>query len=90
MKPLSIVASIITLFAVTASAAPRPVPHTLDRLTRPDLADGSKKTSKVSSRLRAEGRVGPTTGPLVPAKLPRSPEGKLQVYVDCSPLGVEQ
>jgi len=90
MKPLSIVASMITLFAVSASAAPRPVPHTLDRLTRPDLADGSQKTSKVSSRLRAEGRVGPTTGPLVPAKLPRSPDGKLQVYVDCSPLGVEQ
>lgn len=90
MKPLSIVASIIALFAVSASAAPRPVPHTLDRLTRPDLADGSQKTSKVSSRLRAEGRVGPTTGPLVPAKLPRSPDGKLQVYVDCSPLGVEQ
>jgi subtilisin family serine protease len=96
MKRLSTVASLVALFAVTASAAPpqvpRPAPHTLDRLTRPALADGSKKPDrKVSSRLRAaEGWLGPLAGPLVPAAPPRSPEGKLEVYVDCSPLGAEQ
>ena len=45
----------------------------------------------MSSRLRAAERwVGPLAGALVPADPPRSPEGKLQVYVDCSPLGAEQ
>ena len=34
--------------------------------------------------------MGPLAGALVPADPPRSPEGKLQVYVDCSPLGAEQ
>jgi hypothetical protein len=47
--------------------------------------------NKVSSWLRAaQRRVGPSAGPLVPADPPRSPEGKLLVYVDCDPLGVEQ
>src|SRR5262245_12680831 len=90
MKTLTAVASIVALFAVSASATP--VPHTQDRLTRPDLADESQKAdTKVNSRLHAkEGWMGPTTGPLVAADPPHSPEGKLQVYVDCSPLGVEQ
>jgi subtilisin family serine protease len=90
LKPLITVVSIIAILAVSASAAP--VPRTHDRLTRPDLGDRSQKAgTKVSSRLRAkEGWVGPPTGPLVAADPPRSPEGKLQVYVDCSPLGVEQ
>ena len=90
MKPLSTVVSIIALVAASASAAP--VPHRHDRLTRPDAGAVSQKADrKVSSRLRAsEGWVGPSTGPLVAADPPRSPEGKLQVYVDCSPLGVEQ
>ena len=58
----------------------------------PRPRDGSNKVDrKVSSRLRAaEGRVGPLAGALVPADPPRSPDGKLQVYVDCSPLGAEQ
>jgi subtilisin family serine protease len=96
MKRLSTVVSIIALCAVSASAAPplvpRPAPRTLDRLTRPDLGvESHKGDRKVSSRLRAAaGWVGPLAGPLVPADLPRSPEGKLQVYVDCSPLGAEQ
>jgi len=97
MKRLSIAASLIALCAVNASATPSPAlgpaPHTLDRLTRPALPNGSTKAnSKVSSRLRAaeEGRVGPLTSALVPADPPRSPEGELQVYVDCSPLGAEQ
>jgi subtilisin family serine protease len=96
MQRLSTVASLIALCAVSASAAlplvPRPAPRTLDRLTRPDFAVGSTKADrKVSSRLRAaEGWMGPLAGPLVPADPPRSPDGKLQVYVDCSPLGAEQ
>ena len=54
MIRLSTVASLIALRAVSASAAPplvpRPAPRTLDRLTRPDLADGSKQNDrKVSS-----------------------------------------
>ena len=45
----------------------------------------------MSSRLRAaEGWAGPLAGALVPADPPRSPEGELQVYVDCAPLGAEQ
>ena len=52
MKPLSTVASIIALVAASASAAP--VPHTHDRLTRPDAGAGSQKADrKVSSWLRA-------------------------------------
>ena len=96
MKRLSIVASVIALCAVNASAAlplaQGPAPHTLDRLTRPALPNGSTKANpKVSGRLRAaEGRMGPLTSALVPADPPRSPEGRLQVYVDCSPLGAEQ
>src|SRR5262249_56037432 len=47
--------------------------------------------TKVSTRRRAAGRrLGPLAGPLVPAAPPRSPEGELQVYVDCAPLGAEQ
>jgi subtilisin family serine protease len=96
MKRLSTVASIVALCAVGASAAPtlvpRPAPRTLDRLTRADLADGSKKADgKVKSRLRAaEGWMGPVAGPFVPADPPRSPDGKLEVYMDCSPLGAAQ
>jgi subtilisin family serine protease len=96
MKRLSTVASLVALCAATASAAPplvpRPAPHTLDRLNRPALAAGSKEgEAKVSSRLRVvEGWLGPLAGPLVPASPPRSAEGKLDVYVDCSQLGAEQ
>src|SRR5262245_21815315 len=93
MKSLSPVTSIlVTLFAISASAAPQAAPHTLDRLGRPHLAQGNGKSHwKVSSWLRAAQRkFGPSAGPLVPADPPRSPEGKLLVYVDCDPLGVEQ
>src|SRR5262249_41325103 len=96
MSRLSIAASIIALCAASASAVPglvpRPAPRTVDRLPRLAVADGSKKTDlKVSSRLRAaESRLGPLAGPPVPAAPPRSPEGELQVYVDCAPLGAEQ
>jgi subtilisin family serine protease len=90
MRPLPTITAIVALLAASASAAPQQATHTHDRLTRPDLGAVSQKVdSKVSSRLRAaEGWVG--TGPLVPADPPRSPDGKLQVYVDCSPLGPEQ
>src|SRR5215468_5598285 len=90
---LSFVASILAaIFAVSASAAPQSAPHTLDRLTRPHLARGSKAAhNEVSSWLRAaQRRLGPSAGPLVPADPPRSPEGELMVYVDCNPLGVKQ
>ncbi len=96
MKGLSTVAAIITLCAVSAAAAsplaPRPAPRTLDRLTRAGLPDASKNTDrKVSSRLRAaEGWAGPLAAGLVPADPPRSPDGRLQVYLDCSPLGAAQ
>jgi len=92
MKALSTLASIIALLAVSASAAPQSAPQTIDRLTRPRLEHGSEKAhGKVSRRLRgAEGRGGPLAGPLVPADPPLSPDGKLLVYVDCSPLGPEQ
>jgi subtilisin family serine protease len=96
MIRLSTVASIIALCAVSASAASplvsQAAPRTLDRLARSDLAGGSKKADgKVKSRLRAsEGWMGPLAGPFVPAAPPRSAEGKLEVYVDCSPLGAEQ
>ncbi len=95
MKGLSTVASIVTFCAVAASAAtppPRPAPRTLDRLTRADLAEGRKLADrKVSSRLRAaEGWAGPLAGGLVPAPPPRSPDGRLHVYVDCAPLGAAQ
>ncbi len=90
MRPFLTMTTIVALLAASASAAPQHAPHTHDRLTRQDLATASQKVdSKVSSRLRAtEGSVG--TGPLVPADPPRSPDGQLQVYVDCSPLGAEQ
>ena len=91
MNSLSSVASILAaFFAISASAAPQSAPHTLDRLTRPHLARGSKTAdNKVSSWLRAaQRRLGPSAGPLVLADPPRSPEGQLLVYVDCNPLGV--
>src|SRR5262245_10237157 len=71
---------------------PRPAPRTVDRLPHAAVRDGSKKTDlKLGSRLRAaESRLGPLAGPLIPADPPRSPEGELQVYVDCAPLGAEQ
>jgi hypothetical protein len=93
MNSLSSVASVLAaVFAVGASAAPLSAPHTLDRLTRPHLASGSKTShDKVSSWLwAAQRRLGPNAGPLVPADPPRSPDGKLLVYVDCDPLGGEQ
>src|SRR5262245_62531206 len=93
MKSLSPVTSIlVTLFAIGASAAPQSAPHRLDRLSGPPLARGSGKSrSKLSSWLRTPQRqLGPSSGPLVPADPPRSPEGKLLVYVDCDPLGAEQ
>jgi subtilisin family serine protease len=93
MNSLCSVASIVAAFlAISASAAPQSAPHTLDHLTPPQLARGSKTAdTKVSSWLRAaQRRLGPSAGPLVPADPPRSPDGKLQVYVDCDPLGVEQ
>jgi subtilisin family serine protease len=93
MNFLSSVASILAaFFAISASAAPQAGPHTLDRLTRPHLAQGSKAAhNKVSSWLRAAKRgLGASAGPLVPAEPPRSPEGELLVYVDCDPLGAEQ
>lgn len=90
MNALSTVASIIALVAASASAGP--VPHTHDRLTRPNAGAVIQKADrKVSSWLRAaEGAGRPLAGPLVPAGPPRSPDGKLQVYVDCAPLGAEQ
>jgi len=89
---LSVASILAALFAISASAAPQSGPHTLDRLTRPHLARGSKAPhNKVSSWLRAAQRgLGPFAGPLVPADPPRSPEGELLVYVDCDPLGAEQ
>src|SRR5262245_5160884 len=93
MSSRSSVASILAaFFAISASAAPQSASHTLDRLTRPHLARGSKAApNKVSSWLRAAQRgLGPSAGPLVPADPPRSPEGELLVYVDCDPLGAEQ
>jgi subtilisin family serine protease len=93
MKSLSSLASILAaFFAISASAAPQSAPHTLDRLTPPHLARGSKAAhNKVASWLRAaQRRLGPAAGPLIPADPPRSREGKLLVYVDCDPLGVEQ
>src|SRR5262245_2932747 len=96
MRHVSTAASIIALCAVSALAAPpmalRPVPRTLDRLTLPDVAQRAKNPDqKVSSRLRAaQDRLGPLAGPLVPADPPRAPDGKLQVYVDCSPFGSQQ
>jgi subtilisin family serine protease len=93
MNSLSSVASILAVFfAVGTSAAPLSTPHTLDHLTRPQLDRESKTAhSKVSSWLwAAQRKLGPDAGPLVPAQPPRSPEGKLLVYVDCDPLGVEQ
>ena len=90
MKALWTATSLIVLFVASASAAP--APRTLDRLARPQLAQASKSAdSKVSSWLRAvRGALGPSAGPLVPASPPRSPDGKLLVYVDCAPLGAEQ
>lgn len=95
MKHPSAIVSLIALCALSAAAAPPVVveraPHTPDRLSRPALPDGAAKHDKVSSRLRpARERVGRPAGPLVPADPPRSPEGGLRVYVDCSPLGPEQ
>jgi subtilisin family serine protease len=91
-SPSAVVSILAALLAISASAAPLSAPHTIDRLTGPHLAQGSKKAQrKVSSwLLAARRRVGPSTGPLVPADPPRSPEGELLVYVDCAPLGVEQ
>ena len=47
MHRLSTIVLIVTLWAVSASAAPplapRPAPHTLDRLTRADLLEGRKE-----------------------------------------------
>src|SRR5262245_64685083 len=96
MKYVSTAASIIALCAASALAAPplalQPAPRTLDRFTLPGLTSGSKTTDrKVSGRLRAvERRLGPVAGSLVPADPPRSPDGMLRVYVDCSPLGADQ
>src|SRR5262249_36319195 len=89
MKTLWTAASLVALFVLGASAAP--APRTLDHLTRSDVAHGAKKAqSKVSSRMRTAEEVGPLAGPLVPVDPPRSPDGKLLVYVDCAPLGAEQ
>jgi subtilisin family serine protease len=89
MKTLWTATSLIALFVASASAAP--APRTLDHLTRPDVAHGATKAQrKVSSRMRAAEELGPLAGPLVPADPPRSPDGKLLVYVDCAPLGAEQ
>jgi subtilisin family serine protease len=93
MRSLSSVALIVAaLFAISASAAPQSAPHSLDRITRPDLARGSTAVHrKVSSWLRSSRRrLGPFAGPLVPADPPRSRNGKLLVYVDCDLLGAEQ
>src|SRR5262245_7244717 len=93
MKSLSPVTSIlVTLFAIGASAAPQSAPHRLDRLSGPPLARGSGRSRSKLSRWRRtpQRQLGPSSGPLVPADPPRSPEGKLLVYVDCDPLGVEQ
>src|SRR5262245_46465714 len=96
MKYLSAAASIIALCAASALAGPplalRPAPRTLDRFTLPGLTSGSKTIHrKVSGRLRAaERRLGPIAGALVPADPPRSPDGMLSVYVDCSSLGADQ
>jgi subtilisin family serine protease len=88
----SLASILAALFAIGASAAPQSTKQTLDHLTAPHLARGSKAAhNKVSSWLRtAQRRSGPSTGPLVPTDPPRSPEGELLVYLDCDPLGVEQ
>jgi subtilisin family serine protease len=96
MKGVWTVVSIVTFWAATASVVPavalRPAPRTLDRLTRAQLPAGSKDANrKVASRLHAAQRwAGPLAGGLVPADPPRSSDGKLQVYLDCSTLGAAQ
>src|SRR5262245_50232375 len=96
MRRPSTAAAIIALTAASTLAAPfptlRPAPHTLDHFVLAASAnEGDKAAGKVSGRLRAaDAWIGPRAGALVPADPPRSPDGKLQVYVDCSPLGTEQ
>src|SRR5262245_48510756 len=96
MRRPSTAAAIIVFTAASTLAAPspslRPAPHTLARFALAASANGGDKADgKVSSRLRAaDAWFGPRVGALVPANPPRSPDGKLQVYVDCSPLGAEQ
>ena len=82
--------STMLFWAVTASAASLP-PQTLDPLANPlsgmraGHAPGSPE-GKVSWGLRAA-PVGPLAGGLVPADAPRAADGRLHVYLDCSPLG---
>src|SRR5262245_45400570 len=96
MRRPSTAAAIIVFTAASTLAAPfptlRPAPHTLDRFALAASAnEGDKAAGKVSSRLlAADSWLGPRAGALVPADPPHSPDGKLEVYVDCSPLGAEQ
>src|SRR5262245_30229325 len=88
--------SLVTLCAATASVAaplpPRPAPRTLDHLRGAGIAAvGKDADRKVSTRLRAAERWGgPRAAGLVAADPPRSPDGKLEVYLDCATLGAEQ
>jgi hypothetical protein len=97
MNRFSTVVSIVALTAVSASAttpaAGQLAPHTLHRLTLPAAATAGKMLDpKVSSWLRAATRRfgAAPAGALVPAEPPRSADGKLEVYIDCSTLGPEQ
>ncbi len=86
----SVVAPVLLLCAVTASAAG--VPRASDRLTAADLpARNAKGDAKVHAQLRAgDGWAGPLAAGPVPLGPPRTPDGRLRVYVDCVPLGDAQ
>ncbi|TMB22466.1 MAG: hypothetical protein E6J59_03750 [Deltaproteobacteria bacterium] len=93
MRPQLTVFSIALLCATVASAAqsagqPAALDRVLGQLHDIRAARASNpKQGKISSRLLPPATVGPSTGGLVAAPPPRTADGSLHVYLDCSPLG---
>jgi len=78
---------------VSATASPgQPLPHALDRIlgTVRDMRAARAlrpHAGKISSRLLPPRTTGPLARGLVAAPPPLAADGRLHVYLDCSPLG---
>src|SRR5262245_10151801 len=80
------VVSIAMMIATVASAAPpAPLERILGELA--DIRAARTANGKISSRLAPPTTRGPVVGGLAPAPPPVAADGRLPVYLDCSPLG---
>src|SRR5262249_12483347 len=82
------IALLCATVSATTSSAQSPLDHVLDTLR--DLRAARGSNAKIQSRLLPPRTAAPSAGGLVAAPPPLAADGRLHVYLDCSPLGANE